>query len=189
MERANLTLQDRLVKELRLAGVSRPEDAPETLERFRVAYNKRFARKVEHDVHRPLHGNEALEEVFTMQRRRRVNQQLGINFKRALYLLEDTVENRKLRGAWATVCEREDGSVVIKYGDRALPYRRHNKQNAAVTQGAIVANKHLGAALKHIAALQEDRDQSRMQKPHVSLREKQRIRKRMPLLTTRSGAS
>jgi hypothetical protein len=43
-ERANLTLQDRLVKELRLRGISSIEAANEYLPEFIEDYNRRFAK-------------------------------------------------------------------------------------------------------------------------------------------------
>ena len=44
VERAHLTLQDRLVKELRLRGISRIDIANRWLPTFQADYNRRFAR-------------------------------------------------------------------------------------------------------------------------------------------------
>jgi hypothetical protein len=44
VERANRTLQDRLVKELRLAGISNMEDGNAFLPRFTERFNARFAK-------------------------------------------------------------------------------------------------------------------------------------------------
>jgi hypothetical protein len=56
VERANRTLQDRLVKELRLAGISGMEDGNAFLPGFIERYNARFARTPARtdDLHRPL---------------------------------------------------------------------------------------------------------------------------------------
>ena len=56
VERAQLTLQDRLVKELRLRGISTPEAANAFADEFMADYNRRFAKPPRHDfdVHRPL---------------------------------------------------------------------------------------------------------------------------------------
>ena len=43
VERANKTLQDRLTKELRLCGISTPEQANRWLPEFMEDYNRRFA--------------------------------------------------------------------------------------------------------------------------------------------------
>ena len=177
VERANATLQDRLVKELRLAGVSRMEDAAPVLEAFRVDYNRRFARlpRCERDAHRPLAEHEDLREVFTLQTQRRVTHELLLHYKRMIYVIEDTVENRRLRGARATVCEYESGEVVLLYEGRRLAYRVHPKDNARIAQGTIVENKRLDAVLKAIAEQQQQRDRRRLANPKISLREKDRI--------------
>ncbi|MCP3728790.1 ISNCY family transposase, partial [Paraburkholderia sp. CNPSo 3272] len=56
VERAHLTLQDRLVKELRLRGISTLAEANAYAPSFMAAYNARFAKppKSEFDAHRPL---------------------------------------------------------------------------------------------------------------------------------------
>lgn len=177
VERANATLQDRLVKELRLAGVSSMEQAGPMLEAFRVDYNRRFARlpRCERDAHRPLAEHEDLAEVFTLQTQRRVTHELVLHYKRMIYVIEDTVENRRLRGARATVCEYESGEVVVLYDGRRLSYRVHPKDNARIAQGTIVENKRLDAVLKAIAEQQQQRDRRRLANPKISLREKDRI--------------
>jgi len=55
VERAHLTLQDRLVKELRFLGISDIEGANAFAPEFMADYNRRFARapRSEHDAHRP----------------------------------------------------------------------------------------------------------------------------------------
>jgi hypothetical protein len=72
VERANGTLQDRLVKELRLRGLHRP---------LRPASARRY------DAHRPLRPEDALGEVFTLQETRRISRQLTVHYKRDLYVL------------------------------------------------------------------------------------------------------
>lgn len=66
VERAHLTLQDRLVKELRLAGICSIEAANVFIPRFIEAYNRRFAKAARnaHDAHRALRGEEELDLIF-----------------------------------------------------------------------------------------------------------------------------
>ena len=58
VERANQTLQDRLVKELRLHGISTMEDGNAFLSSFRDDFDQRFGREPlnHHDAHRALRG-------------------------------------------------------------------------------------------------------------------------------------
>ena len=62
VERAHLTLQDRLVKELRLREISSQEAANAYAPEFIEDYNKRFAKEPlsAHDAHRPVRDDENL---------------------------------------------------------------------------------------------------------------------------------
>ncbi|MDR8378682.1 transposase, partial [Acinetobacter baumannii] len=53
VERANQTLQDRLIKEMRLEGISSIEDANAWLDSFIIDFNRRFARPAKYpkDLH------------------------------------------------------------------------------------------------------------------------------------------
>ncbi|HCL7136451.1 ISNCY family transposase, partial [Enterobacter hormaechei] len=65
VERAHLTLQDRLVKELRLQGISSMEAANAFAEEFMNDYNRRFAKapRQAFDVHRELDVDDDLDMV------------------------------------------------------------------------------------------------------------------------------
>ena len=100
VERANLTLQDRLVKELRLRGIRNMADANAFAAHFMASYNARFAKppRSEHDCHRPLHSDEDLELIFAWREARRVSQRLTVQYDKVLYLLADTPQSRRLAG-------------------------------------------------------------------------------------------
>ena len=67
VERANQTLQDRLVKELRLRGISSMDAANEYASEFMTDLNNRFAAqpRSSHDAHRQLLPSEDLDLIFT----------------------------------------------------------------------------------------------------------------------------
>jgi hypothetical protein len=66
VERANKTLQDRLVKELRLNGINTIEAANRLLPAFLADYNARFAKEPRDgkNLHRPLSPADKLDDVF-----------------------------------------------------------------------------------------------------------------------------
>jgi len=99
-----------------------------------------------------------------------------VHYKRDLYLLEDSVATRQLRGATATVSEAEDGTVTIRVNGRVLPARLYPKDHAQLDPGAVVEHKHLDGVFAWIAAQQQQRDAIRLANPKISRREKQRIR-------------
>ena len=177
VERANGTLQDRLVKELRLRGLNDPVVAAPFLPEFMADYNRRFAKPpaVAYDAHRPLRPEDDLDELFTLQETRRISRQLTVHYKRDLYVLEDSVATRQLRGAMAIVSEAEDGTVTIRANGRVLPARLYPKDHAQLDPGVVVEHKHLDGVFAWIAAQQQERDAVRLASRKISRREKQRI--------------
>ncbi len=81
VERAHLTLQDRLVKVLRLRGISNPETANAYVPEFMAGYNKRFAKPPMsgHEAHLPLRAVEDLTLIFTLQEDRIVSKELTLH--------------------------------------------------------------------------------------------------------------
>jgi hypothetical protein len=98
VERAHLTLQDRLVKELRLAGICTIEGANALMPQFIRDYNARFAKppRDAHDAHRPLRADEDTDLIFSWRELRKVTQALTLRYERKLYMLLDTPESRRL---------------------------------------------------------------------------------------------
>ena len=67
MERANQTLQDRLIKEMRLEGITGIEAANARLATFIADFNSRFSRpaKFPKDLHRPVQESpDELRDIF-----------------------------------------------------------------------------------------------------------------------------
>jgi transposase len=67
VERAHKTLQDRLVKELRLHGISSIDAANAFMPQFIQDFNARFAKEPRdaHDAHRSLRADEVLDSIFS----------------------------------------------------------------------------------------------------------------------------
>ncbi len=178
VERAHLTLQDRLVKELRLASISSIEAANEAAPAFVDAYNIRFGRDPmsDHDAHRPVRKDEDLEKIFTWQEDRKISKELTVQFQGGRYLIEPGPETLELRGRRCRVHEYFNGHVELRYDGRPLPFTVFEEQRR-VSQGDIVANKRLGAVLATIQVDQRKRDEEALASPRVRNRKKERIRK------------
>lgn len=177
VERMNKTLQDRLVKELRLRDISSMADGNAYLPTFMADYNRRFGRapREAHDAHRSLRGDEDLDHIFAWQEDRRMSRDLVVHFKRRAYLVTPTPETLPFGGKTVRVHEWEDGRVELHCEGRVLPYSIFDK-NPIVSQGAIVENKRLGAVLAAIQVQQVQRDHARLASRKLSLREKERLR-------------
>jgi hypothetical protein len=90
VERAFGTLQDRLAKELRLAGISTIEAANAWVPAFMVDYNTRFGRAPENakDLHRKLTEADDLSEVLAWREKRTVTKNLTLHYDRMMLLLD-----------------------------------------------------------------------------------------------------
>ena len=89
VERANKTLQDRLVKELRLAGVN--DGGRQRLPSgFMAEYNARFAKAPanDKDLHRPLRPRDDLAKAFTWSDERTLSQALTLQYDNILFMIE-----------------------------------------------------------------------------------------------------
>ncbi|MCE4547799.1 integrase catalytic subunit [Caballeronia calidae] len=165
VERAHLTLQDRLVKELRLRGINTMAEANAYALAFMTAYNARFAKpaKSDFDAHRPLRADENLETVLTWREPRIVTKALTVQYDRVMYLLDDTPENRKLIRRYVEVWEYPDGRIEIRADGQALQYREYDRLTE-VDQGAIVEHKRLSHVLQVSQVIQAQRDNERIGK-------------------------
>jgi hypothetical protein len=177
VERAHLTLQDRLVKEMRLRGISDMVSANAFVEEFRADYNRRFARtpRSEHGAHRPLRASDDLDRIFTWQQTRKVSKNLTVNYKRVLYLLDETDAARSARGRSINVEEQEDGAVSFWWGGQELPATAFPKEHA-VRNVEVVENKRLSAAMEFIKAQQSERAEARAATKSTTLRDARLLR-------------
>jgi len=130
VERANQTLQDRLVKELRLAEVNTLEQANAFVESFRHDYNRRFAHIPRNpaDAHRPvLHSEEELKIIFSLHNTRILSKNLTLQYRNILYQVQTKGQGLSLRKANVTVCEAFDGAVSLLHRGKPLPYTTFRK--------------------------------------------------------------
>lgn len=126
VERANQTLQDRLVKELRLRGISDMESANAYLPSFLQDYNARFAVAPQSplDAHRPVqHSAEELALILCLHHARKLSKNLTFQYRNREYQIESRTQGYRLRGGAVTVCEALDGQVTVLHKGHVLPYR------------------------------------------------------------------
>lgn len=124
VERAHQTLQDRLVKELRLRNIVDRDAANAYAPEFAESYNQRFARvpRNDHDAHRPLQPQNDLDRIFTLHDKRRLTSNLTLHYNRALYVVDVEAPGvEHARGKLVDVRELENGEVVIEHNGTVLP--------------------------------------------------------------------
>lgn len=130
VERAHLTLQDRLVKELRLRGISSVDAANDFTDEFMADYNRRFGKAPRHDfdVHRSLETDDNLTAFFTWREPRRVSKSLTVQYDKVLYLIEDSELSRRAIGKYIEVWHYPDGHKEIRLNGAVLPHSTMRRQ-------------------------------------------------------------
>jgi len=156
VERAHKTLQDRLVKELRLAGAATLAQGNALLPGFIADYNVRFAKPPANskDLHRPLRAGDDLEDAFAWKEERTLSQALTLQYDKVLFILEPSEQAKTAIGKRVTVVDYPDGRLSIRYRGVELAYRTFDKIRQ-VDQGAIADNKRLGPLLAMIRDQQQ----------------------------------
>lgn len=152
VERANKTLQDRLVKELRLQNISTIPLANQYLEEFTQDYNNRFAKPPisKENKHRPVSDHMNLDNILCYKTMRTISNSLTFQHNRQLYLLEDTIETRALRRKQILFCEYPEGHIKVFYNNKELSYRMVYDRVEHLPQGTIVPdNKFLTDILEY----------------------------------------
>lgn len=127
VERLFLTLQDRLVKEMRLAGINTPEDGNRFLEEvFLLKFNSKFAVEAakEGNIHKPLplQEKEQINHILSIQETRRLNLDFTIQFKNKWYQLTE-IQPTTVRPLEKVIMETWlDGTKHIMLKDHELSY-------------------------------------------------------------------
>ena len=125
VERANQTLQDRLVKEMRLAGIDDMESANAWIAGFVTDYNQRFAvpPKDAQEAHTPYpHAQEDLARTLSVQVPRTLSKNLSCQYAHQLLQIATTGQGLGLRGAKIMVHEHFDGTKELLWKKRKLHY-------------------------------------------------------------------
>jgi hypothetical protein len=151
VERAHKTLQDRLVKELRLAGATTLAEGNALLPAFLADYNMRFAKAPANnkDLHRPLRAGDDLDDAFAWKEERTLSQALTLQYNKVIFILEPSEPAKAAIRKRVTVVDYPDGRLAIRYRGVELAYRTFDTVRQ-VSQAAIVENKQLGAAFAFI---------------------------------------
>lgn len=124
VERANRTLQDRLVKALRTEKIDSIEAANAWCGQFLKAYNERFARAAHSqlDTHVPLQKRDDLARILAICETRKLSTKLTLQHGARQYLLADTPSQRALIGQSIAIHSYRDGHIELRAGAVLLPY-------------------------------------------------------------------
>ena len=123
IERLFRTFQDRLIKEMRLAGVKTKEEANEFLKQYLPKYNRRFCVKArsETNLHRPAPQNHELGHILSIQEKRVIRNDNTIRHENKFYQILTRWNGRKPKQV--IVEERLDEKLYITDQGKELTFR------------------------------------------------------------------
>lgn len=126
VERANQTLQDRLVKELRLNHIQTLNKANQLLPEFIKDYNQRFAKPPQSpvDAHRPvLHNSKELKLILSKHYTRTLSKNLTCQLNHHEYQIINKGNGYRLQGHQVTLCQAFNGKTTILHKGAILEHR------------------------------------------------------------------
>ncbi|MBM3138600.1 MAG: ISNCY family transposase [Chloroflexi bacterium] len=142
VEKAIRTLQNRLVKELRLHKISSIDQANSFVNQFRQSYNQRFAviPRSSINAHRPILDSDNLDHILTWQETRTLSKNLTLQFNKVVYQIKPPHSAYALRKTKVLVCENAEGQITIYRNNSPLLFSVFHQQ---VHQSLIVTSKSL----------------------------------------------
>ena len=145
VERSNQTLQDRLIKEMRLRGIATMAEAQAYAPEFIAFWNRRFAVEARDpgSAHRPWTGSEEdLDTALARRDERTLSKVLTFSVEGTLYCVKTSGPGTALRGAKVELLHFLDGRMQVRYKGRLLEctaFKRRPRPAEAVDEKTLDA--------------------------------------------------
>ncbi len=128
VERMNETLQDRMIKEMRLAKINSIEQADEFIkEKFTPEFNKKFnvPAKKKGDLHRKLTKQEKdkLNNIFSIKSTRKIRNDFVVQYKNRYFQLNEIQPTTVYKKDEVIIEEHLDDSIHISKKDKYLSFK------------------------------------------------------------------
>jgi hypothetical protein len=154
VERRNAVFQDRLVKEMRLRGISDMNQANALLEHsFLAELDDRFALEAasEQDLHRAVEAGVVLEEVLCVQDQRVVGSDWCVRWRNRFLQIQAQHESLRLSGKRVLLKQLGDGRLVVEHKGSRLNVVELGSKPAATkkTKRPIVNNRRYKPSKDH----------------------------------------
>lgn len=125
VEKVNYTFQDRLVKEMRLEGISSIEDANKFLPIFMKKFNKKFSKppRSRVNMYRKLNKNIDLSNILCIKETRTLSKNLTFQFNNTIFQIQTKRSAFILRKTKVTILQRYDNSIkLLDHRNKPLEY-------------------------------------------------------------------
>ncbi len=125
IERLNRTLQNRLIKWLRIEGISNINDANNNVQRFIDDYNNKFAVPPAQmqDYHSKIPNTVNLDLILTKQYQRKISKNLSVSFENKYLNIIAPGKGRRLCQAQVTICKNHLDQITILHKGLPLNYK------------------------------------------------------------------
>lgn len=140
VERANQTLQDRLIKEMRLRNISTIAEANAYIPEFIISYNAKFSVEPAHptDAHRKVqHTSQMLEQVLSKHHKRKLTKNLEFSFNGNLYKIKRPDAGRRYQYAEVDVFESPRAELTVLCKGEILEFEQIHKN----IKPAVIADR------------------------------------------------
>lgn len=158
VERSNQTLQDRLVKELRLKEINTMDEANKFMPEFIKSFNQKFAvtPALEFNTHRSLTEIETknLNQILAVIEERTLSKNLTCQFGKQFFQVKTDKSSYILRNAKVKIIRDTDDNIRMEYRGKKLEYSIYDSKQLpqAETVGSKLVNVEVDK-LKRIPAI------------------------------------
>jgi len=163
VERVNRTLQDRLVKEMRLKDINTIEQGNTFLQEYREKHNKQFSKSAldDNDAHRKMRQtSRELDLILSIHHTRKVSKSLEFTFQNHIHQLEKNKHHLKQK--YITLCDLFKQELVVMYDNKEIDYKVFNKLIPAISSAnEKTINQKVDAVIKD----QRKEDQKKLNHP------------------------
>lgn len=128
VERVHGTLQDRLIKEMRLKNISTIEEANIFLPTFIEEYNAKYgiSPRESTDSHRALDPTIDLEKIFAKRSTRKISKDLSFSYRGTIYQI-DTAEPNRFSKSHITILDRPGKPILVERNGKNYSYKEWDK--------------------------------------------------------------
>ncbi len=141
VERVFKTFQDRLIKEMRLAGVTSKKSGNEFLKKYLPKYSSRFGVKAvgTTNMHRTVPAGLDIDSILCIKKNRVVRNDFTVSYCKKLYQILSRTNAKKV-----IIEERISGRIVIRYNGEELSYKEIAARPVRVVEKkhSIIVNKY-----------------------------------------------
>jgi hypothetical protein len=132
VERVNRTLQDRLVKELALRGITSIEEANEYLLEYLKGHNDKFSKEPANtfNAHRPLKKDNDLDRLLCKREERTLSKDFVFHFHNRCYKINEVPEIRRPKGVKVEVRLTRNGNMRVFFKSMELEFFDLDKATA-----------------------------------------------------------